>query len=70
MENTSYDITPLPTKPLSADIEKAFKTTKINMEALFLGENPLESKGDVESQPGFDGGNKPEGVLKSEDLPF
>lgn len=45
---TEYFSNPIPPKPLSADIKEKYDKTKINLEALFSGEDPFGSSGSNE----------------------
>jgi hypothetical protein len=42
---TTYEVIPLPPKELSMDIRKALMSTKINIEALFTGDDPFTKEG-------------------------
>ena len=41
---TEYQVVPMPPKPLSESITKAYNDTSINLEALFSGDDPFKSK--------------------------
>lgn len=43
-KNVDYIVTPSPIKPLSEEVLKAYNETKVNIEALFTGEDPFDSK--------------------------
>ena len=40
---TKYTVTPDPKSTLTDEIEKAFKETKVNLEALFTGDDPFKT---------------------------
>lgn len=39
--DTTYSVSPKPAKPLSSEIGQAYENKKINLEALYSGENPF-----------------------------
>lgn len=43
-KNVDYIVTPSPIKPLSQEVLMAYNDTKINLEALFSGDDPFASK--------------------------
>ncbi len=44
---TEYQVNPVPHKPITVDIEEAFKAKPIQLDLLYVGEDPMSPKGAV-----------------------